>query len=137
MSGWWERTIRCPSNSADSRRASSRRTWRRGNGSVAITPPRRVLFDQKLDELIAEAARCVSRSLYVRRVVFFVVLLAPSGWAQTFRGSLTSTVTDTSGAALPEAAVRLDNPATGFTRTTIATSTGEYNFPDLAAILFT
>ncbi|SPF38513.1 conserved exported hypothetical protein [Candidatus Sulfopaludibacter sp. SbA4] len=68
--------------------------------------------------------------------VCLIVLLASTAWAQTFRGSLTGTVTDTSGAALPEAAVRLENPATGFTRSTVATSAGEYNFPDLAVGIY-
>ena len=32
--------------------------------------------------------------------------------------------------------MRLDNPATGFTRSTVATSAGEYNFPDLAVGIY-
>jgi len=51
--------------------------------------------------------------------------------SQTFRGALAGAVTDSSGAALSEALVKLDNPATGFTRSVTATSSGEYNFPDL------
>ena len=74
--------------------------------------------------------------MFARRI-FFVVLLASGVWAQTFTGSLTGTVTDTSGAAIPEASVRLDNPATGFTRTTASNSAGDYNFPDLAVGIYT
>lgn len=70
------------------------------------------------------------------RRVLIAALLAAGAWAQTFRGGLTGTVTDTSGAAVPEAAVTLDNPATGFTRSTLTTSAGEYNFPDLAVGIY-
>jgi hypothetical protein len=69
--------------------------------------------------------------------IFFAVLLASGAWAQTFTGSLTGSVTDTSHAAIPEASVRLDNPATGFTRTTTTNNAGEYNFPDLAVAVYT
>src|ERR1700683_4433478 len=64
--------------------------------------------------------------------VFLLDLFASGLWAQTFRGSLTGTVADTSGGAIPICSVRLDNTATGFTRTVLTASAGEYNFPDLA-----
>ena len=51
--------------------------------------------------------------------------------AQTFRGSLSGSVTDTSGAALPEATVKLDSPSTGFTRTITSTGSGDFFFADL------
>ena len=51
--------------------------------------------------------------------------------AQTFRGALSGTVTDPSGAALPEATVKLDNPATGSTRTITSSGNGEFFFADL------
>ena len=61
-------------------------------------------------------------------VLFLCSISAP---AQTFRGSISGTLTDTTGAALPEATVRLDSPATGLTRTIVSSATGEYLFPDL------
>ena len=51
--------------------------------------------------------------------------------AQTFRGNLSGTVTDSSGAALTEATVKLDNSSTGFTRTTTSTGNGDFFFADL------
>jgi len=54
------------------------------------------------------------------------VILAAAPHAQTFRGALSGTVTDSSGAALPESAVKLENPSTGLTRGT--TSTGNAHF---------
>ena len=69
--------------------------------------------------------------------IFLVTLFASGLWAQTFRGSLTGTVTDSSGAAIPVGSVRLDNTATGFTRTVLTSNGGEYNFPDLAPGIYT
>jgi len=69
--------------------------------------------------------------------IFLVALFASGLWAQTFRGSLTGTVTDTSGGAIPVCSVRLDNTATGFTRAVLTSSAGEYNFPDLAPGVYT
>ncbi len=68
------------------------------------------------------------------RTIGAVVLLLCAGgvWAQTFRGSIAGVITDASGAALPGAAVRLESPATGFTRTVAANTEGAYLFPDLA-----
>jgi hypothetical protein len=54
--------------------------------------------------------------MHIRR--FAVVALSACGlWAQTFTGRLTDTVSDTSGAAITGAAVRLYNPPRGFSRT--------------------
>src|SRR5215468_3762502 len=66
----------------------------------------------------------------VRTAVFllFAALLP----AQTFRGNITGIVTDASGAAIPEAAVKLESPSTGLTRTAATNAQGEYSFPDLA-----
>ncbi|MGI8743683.1 MAG: carboxypeptidase regulatory-like domain-containing protein [Bryobacteraceae bacterium] len=66
----------------------------------------------------------------IRRLVLIALLGVPA-WAQTFRGNLTGAVTDSSGAALPQAVVQLINPETGLTRTSTTTGGGEYNFPDL------
>ncbi len=71
------------------------------------------------------------------RYTAFTLLLASAAWAQTFRGGLNGSVTDTTGAAIPQATVRLDNAATGFSRTTFTTSAGEYSFPDLPTGIYT
>ena len=51
--------------------------------------------------------------------------------AQTFRGTLTGTVTDGTGAIVANAAVQLKNPATGITTESHTNSAGVYNFPEI------
>ena len=60
------------------------------------------------------------------RLVFPILLCASAAWAQS---SLHGTVTDPSGAAVPNAAVELDGTAGKRTRTD---GSGEYSFPRLA-----
>jgi hypothetical protein len=66
----------------------------------------------------------------VRTAVFFLfAALLP---AQTFRGNITGIVTDATGSAIPEGAIKLESPATGLTRSATTNGQGEYSFPDLA-----
>ena len=51
--------------------------------------------------------------------------------AQTFRGGINGSVTDVSGAAIPNAAVQAVNDATGLAHSTVSSSAGEYSFEDL------
>ena len=51
--------------------------------------------------------------------------------AQTFRGSIVGIVTDTSGAVLPGANVKVRNTATGLERTTQTTAEGNYTISEL------
>src|SRR5580693_1822587 len=51
--------------------------------------------------------------------------------AQTFRGGISGTVSDASGAAVAGATVKLMSPDTGLTREGITSSTGEFVFQDL------
>ncbi|MGC2254910.1 MAG: carboxypeptidase-like regulatory domain-containing protein, partial [Candidatus Acidiferrales bacterium] len=60
-----------------------------------------------------------------------VVLGAPSAWAQQAAGSITGTVTDSSGAALPNATVTARDVDRGTTWTTKADSAGIYEFPQI------
>jgi hypothetical protein len=55
----------------------------------------------------------------------------PSASAQTFRGTILGTVTDTSGAAILNAKVSALNVATGVERTTDTNSDGSYLVPEL------
>jgi Carboxypeptidase regulatory-like domain/TonB dependent receptor len=67
-------------------------------------------------------------------VVSFVVLLAlvlaggPLAFSQTVQGVITGTVTDPSGAAVPDATVTITNTGTGAAQTTKTNSSGEYRF---------
>jgi hypothetical protein len=62
-----------------------------------------------------------------------IVALALAGWthAQTTSGLITGAITDSSGAAIPDAQVVLTSQATGVQRTAAADSGGHYSVPDL------
>lgn len=60
------------------------------------------------------------------RLAFAAVLLLGSAWAQTFTGTITGLVTDSSGAVIPGAEITVLNTDTGI-RTTVATdASGNY-----------
>ncbi|MEO8677605.1 MAG: carboxypeptidase regulatory-like domain-containing protein [Vicinamibacterales bacterium] len=65
---------------------------------------------------------------------FFFVLLLGIGAicdAQTFRGGVAGRVTDQSGGVLPGVTVTATNTATGVSRTTVTSNTGDFSVPDL------
>jgi len=51
--------------------------------------------------------------------------------AQAVSGDLVGTITDSSGAVIPNAAVSIENTATGFKATTTSNAQGEYSFKNL------
>jgi len=60
------------------------------------------------------------------------LLLAPAHVAaQTFRGTILGTVTDVSGASVPDAKVTVKNADTGLVRETSTTEDGSYTVPEL------
>jgi hypothetical protein len=63
---------------------------------------------------------------------FLVLSCAGTASAQLFPGRITGAVRDTQGAAIPDATVKLSNPATGLERSVQTDANGEFNFPDLA-----
>jgi hypothetical protein len=63
--------------------------------------------------------------------ILMMMLAAAPGWAQTFRGSIQGTVTDSSGAALVGATVTVHNVDTGVDRITNTTTDGGYLMPEL------
>src|SRR4051812_40928366 len=74
--------------------------------------------------------------MHIVRISAFFLVAASLG-AQTFRGSITGVVTDSSGAAIAGAAVRLESPATGLSRAGSSNAQGQYQFPDLAVGQYT
>src|SRR2546423_195425 len=70
-----------------------------------------------------------------RRLVSFLFLLsfglATVSNAQTFRGSITGRVADQTGAMLPGVTITATNDATGVSRTTNTSATGDFSIPDL------
>ena len=67
----------------------------------------------------------------------FTFMLVTCLVGQETTGSINGTITDTSGAVLPGAQVTVTNPSTGFTRTTITGSAGDYNLPFLTPGTYT
>lgn len=72
------------------------------------------------------------------RTIAAVILCFLGGWSaprlhgQAATATITGTVTDSSGAAIPGAAVDAKNTGTGLTRSTVSDGQGRYNLPDLA-----
>ncbi len=68
---------------------------------------------------------------------FLVTWSTVPGLSQTFRGNISGTIADSSGAAIPGASVKVENNATGIARTQEATSSGDFTFPDLQPGVYT
>lgn len=73
-------------------------------------------------------------SLY-RLALALTICITPL-WPQTFHGSLAGSVTDGSGATLPDAIIELSNDATGLARTTVSTGSGDFQMPELPVGLY-
>lgn len=71
--------------------------------------------------------RFLSRSF----VTVVLLLISLPTFAQTFRGTLSGTVTDSQGAVIAGAAVQLTNPGTGLVLNDKSNKQGDFNFPEL------
>src|SRR5215469_14289301 len=71
------------------------------------------------------------KSLTIAATVLLVAG-AERAYGQAATASITGTVTDNSGAAIPGATISAKNNGTGITRTTASDNQGRYNVPDLA-----
>src|SRR6202795_3250167 len=69
-------------------------------------------------------------------IVLVLFSLAFSAAAQTYRGAINGTVTDPSGAVIPDAEVKARNKATDVTASTTSTSDGQFAFQDLPVGLY-
>jgi hypothetical protein len=72
-------------------------------------------------------------SIRMMRVALVAALALglPSAWAQSTRGILAGTVTDSTGAVIPGAHVVAVNEASGGKNEAVSTSSGNYRFPEL------
>ncbi|MGH9674257.1 MAG: carboxypeptidase-like regulatory domain-containing protein, partial [Bryobacteraceae bacterium] len=62
-----------------------------------------------------------------------IAMFACAGlWAQTERGNITGSVTDSSGARIPGAMVTITNVATNQSSSVTSTEAGDYNLPGLS-----
>jgi hypothetical protein len=75
--------------------------------------------------------RCGLRALLLCAALMVAAVGATPASAQTFRGTILGTVTDTSGAAILNAKVSIRNVDTGVERTTDTNGNGEYLMPEL------
>ena len=69
-----------------------------------------------------------------KRFVFLVLMLLPAAAcvsAQTYRGTVLGTVTDSSGAVVAGATVKVRNADTGLERVTQTSADGSYSAPEL------
>jgi hypothetical protein len=69
----------------------------------------------------------------LKRILSFiaVIVLVQTGLAQSHRASVRGLVTDSSGAALPEATIRITNETTDETRATTTAPDGRFAVPVL------
>jgi hypothetical protein len=63
--------------------------------------------------------------------LLFLALASPAALAQSASGSIQGTVTDPSGAIIPGAQIELQNPVSGYNRTTTTGPDGRFTFPNL------
>jgi len=69
----------------------------------------------------------------MKRLVFAILVvlsLAVAANAQTFRGAINGTVTDPSGAVVPNAQVKATENSTGIEHNTVTTSDGAFSLCD-------
>src|SRR5580704_394402 len=75
------------------------------------------------------------RSIRTYSLLALVVLaLCVGAFAQGGAGDLTGQVTDTTGALVAGVQIKLTNTGTGAVRTTMTTSAGTYDFPQLEIV---
>src|SRR5271170_1859043 len=63
-------------------------------------------------------------------LLFLAMALSPAH-AQNFRGGISGSVTDSSGATVPNAAIRATEDATGTSHETVSSSAGDFNYSNL------
>jgi hypothetical protein len=71
-----------------------------------------------------------SSSFIFSFILFLFILSVAPGWAQS-SGTITGTVTDPSGAVVPNARVEIHNPVSGFNRSATTDSAGRFSFPNV------
>jgi hypothetical protein len=68
--------------------------------------------------------------------ILVVLVLVVAANAQTFRGAINGTVTDPSGAVVPNAAVKATETATGIEHNTVTSTDGAFSFQDIPLGLY-
>src|SRR5437667_10175419 len=70
------------------------------------------------------------------RVLFCLFLISLSAFAQSDRGTMTGTVSDTTGAVIPGVSIVATNVETGARYQTVSTETGNYTLAQMPAGLY-
>ncbi|HET8781742.1 MAG TPA: carboxypeptidase regulatory-like domain-containing protein, partial [Pyrinomonadaceae bacterium] len=70
-------------------------------------------------------------SKHITRALLLIFVLTSLASAQTFRGTILGTVTDPSGAVVPNATITVRNTSTGLERSTSTDVDGNYTVPEL------
>ena len=78
---------------------------------------------------VAERSAWRSSMVWIAFLAILLVL-TKNGWAQD-NATITGTVTDTSGAVVPNAEITLTNPATGQIRKAVSDNVGSYHFANV------
>src|SRR5262252_3023448 len=63
--------------------------------------------------------------------LLFTLAFVVSANSQTFRGAINGTITDPSGAAVPNATVKATESATGLDHTTVTSTEGQFSIQDI------
>src|SRR5580700_10614268 len=77
------------------------------------------------------------RSFPLPALLIVLLLSVTFAAAQNFRGGINGTVTDQGGGSLPGAQVQITDDATGVSHSSVASSAGEFSFPDLPLGVYT
>ena len=73
----------------------------------------------------------IERLVRIACCICVVFSFASHAWAQAGRGSISGTITDPSGAVIPQASITLLNNANGLTQHTVTNAAGSYTFVSL------
>src|SRR6266568_7779256 len=94
-------------------------------------------LNNALDKLRSIGALFAVVALVLGTISFASLVLAPSASAQKTSGTITGTVTDPSGAAVPGATVAVVNERTGAAREAATNEQGSFSFPEADAGTYT
>src|SRR3954447_9025215 len=97
-----------------------------------------ILRRKQMLELLRRSPHRVSKGNHAVFAFFATLIFAlcffasHAAWSQSASGTITGTVTDPTGAVIPNANVVLENVATGMKFTTVSNGTGFFNFAAVA-----
>ncbi len=88
-------------------------------------------YDQGTDSVIGPRLRALCGMFRVTALIAMVAIMIAPAFSQEFRGTLSGSVTDPTGAQIPNARVTVTEVHTGTKTETVSDSTGQYTAPFL------